>query len=144
MTELNTLAQRLASRGYRLTPPRLKVLSAVLSQKEHFTVEDIYRQVPRVGRATVFRAMKLLLDLGVVCRVLLEDGSLHYRLSHNGHHHHLVCSSCGRVQDLDLCTVSDLVGELSQRTGFAVDGHWLEFYGRCSACRQTAATVAAL
>ena len=53
----------------------------------------------KVGRATVFRTIKLLLDLNILCRILLDDGTLHYRVSTRGHHHHLVCRECGRVED---------------------------------------------
>ena len=134
MTPLESIIQSLEARDYRVTPSRLAVLAAVLRQRGHFAVDDILRQVPNVGRATAFRTMKLLCELGIVCRVLLEDGSLHYRLSGRGHHHHLVCVSCGGVQDMDDCAVSDLVRELSRSTGYQIEGHWLEFYGRCASC----------
>jgi Fe2+ or Zn2+ uptake regulation protein len=133
---LRSLLQRLEDQGHRLTPPRLAVVAAVLDRHGHFSVDDILGQVPGVGRATVFRTMKLLAETGAVCRVLLNDGSLHYRLSRRrGHHHHVVCTSCGGVQDLSDCVVSDVVGELSRSTGYEIDGHWLELYGRCPTCR---------
>lgn len=135
MSELESLIRSLEGRGYLVTPSRLKVLAAVLKRSGHFTVDDLLRQAPGVGRATVFRTVKLLCELGVVCRVLLENGSLHYRLSQRGHHHHLVCVSCGGVQDMDDCAVADMVRELSGNTGYDIEGHWLEFYGRCEACR---------
>ena len=136
MSELQSILHNLEERGHRLTPPRLAVLAAVLAQKGHFTVEDVMHGCPRIGRATVFRAMRMLTDSGIVCRVLLEDGSLHYRISRHGHHHHVVCVSCGGVRDLDTCAVGGLVQSLAQSTGFEIEGHWLEFYGRCAACRE--------
>ena len=112
-------------------------MAAVLDRRGHFSVDDILSQVPGVGRATVFRTMKLLAETGAVCRVLLNDGSLHYRIRRRrGHHHHVVCTSCGGVQDLSDCVVSDVVGELSRSTGFEIEGHWLELYGRCPVCRK--------
>jgi len=135
MYELEPVLQRLEDQGYRITPSRLAVVAAVLTHAGHFTVDDIMGQLRGVGRATVFRTMKLLAEIGIVCRVLLENGHLHYRVSRQGHHHHLVCVSCGGVQDLDDCIVADLVGELSASTGYNIEGHWLELYGRCGACR---------
>ena len=133
---LRSLLQRLEDQGHRLTPPRLAVVAAVLDRRGHFSVDDILSQVPGVGRATVFRTMKLLAEAGAVCRVLLNDGSLHYRIRRRrGHHHHVVCTSCGAVQDLSECVVSDVVSELSRSTGYEIDGHWLELYGRCPTCR---------
>lgn len=137
--ELEPIVSALESRGYRVTSSRRSVLEAVLSQADHFTVEEILRQATGAGRATVFRTIRLLCELGVLCRVLLEDGRLHYRLAGpRHHHHHLVCVTCGRVRDLDECVVGNLVRDIAQSTGFDVQGHWLEFYGLCQSCRQAA------
>jgi Fur family ferric uptake transcriptional regulator len=86
--------------------------------------------------------LKLLADEGVVCRVLLDDGRLHYRLSRNAHHHHLVCTTCGAIEDFTTCDVSDVIGELSRRTGYQIDSHWLELYGRCETCLAASPTAA--
>jgi len=137
MSDLEAVSLRLEARGYRVTPPRRAVIAAVLQQSGHFSVEDLLHRCRGAGRATVFRTIRLLTELGVVCRVLLDDGSLHYRLSHRPqHHHHLVCTGCGKVQDLDDCAVSGLVRELAGSSGYEIEGHWLEFYGHCTACRQ--------
>lgn len=143
MSELESIAQRLEARGHRVTPARLAVIRAVLAQRGHFSVDDILQHCPGIGRATAFRTMRLLAELGIVCRVLLEDGALHYRLSRRGHHHHLVCVACGSVQDLDQCAVADLVRELARASNYEIEGHWLEFFGRCPQCRlrQPAATA---
>jgi Fe2+ or Zn2+ uptake regulation protein len=84
--------------------------------------------------------MKLLSEMGMLCRILLEDGSLRYRVSRRqGHHHHLVCVSCASVQELDACIAPDVLGDLARSTGYEIEGHWLEFFGRCAACRNSAA-----
>ena len=136
MSELETVTLELEARGHRVTPSRRAVIAAVLQQSDHFTVDDLLHRCRGAGRATVFRTVRLLTEAGVVCRVLLEDGSLHYRLSERGHHHHLVCTDCGKVDDLDQCVIDDFVSGLSGVSGFEVEGHWLELYGRCAACRQ--------
>jgi Fur family ferric uptake transcriptional regulator len=142
VSELEAVTLKLEAQGHRVTPSRRAVIAAILSQRDHFTVDDLLRRCRGAGRATVFRTVRLLTDLGVVCRVLLEDGSLHYRLSERGHHHHLVCTDCGRVEDLDQCIITDFTRDLAQSSGFEVEGHWLELYGRCAACRaKTAAEV---
>ncbi len=129
------LADRLRRGGRRLTASRREVLAAVVSARDYFTAEDILRALPRAGRATVFRTLRLLLEQNLVCRVVLEDGSTRYRLSTSGHHHHLVCSGCGRVEDFRGCDVSGLIGDLVAATDFEIEGHWLEVYGRCGRCR---------
>jgi len=143
MSDLEAVSLKLEARGHRVTPSRRAVIAAVLQQAGHFTVDDLLRRCRGAGRATVFRTIRLLTELGVVCRVLLDDGSLHYRLSERSqHHHHLVCTGCGKVQDLDQCSVSDLVRDLSRSSGYEIDGHWLEFYGHCAACRSEVAVPA--
>jgi Fe2+ or Zn2+ uptake regulation protein len=135
MSDIELIVQRLELRGHRMTGSRRRVIDAILLAPAQFTADDILHELPDVGRATVFRTMKLLLDLNVVCRVLLEDGTLHYRLSTRGHHHHLVCRSCGRVEDFSRCDVSALVEELRRNTEYEIQSHWLEVYGRCASCR---------
>jgi Fur family ferric uptake transcriptional regulator len=90
-----------------------------------------------VGRATVFRTLKLLQEVGTVCQVVLDDGTLQYRLTPGGHHHHIVCSRCGAVNDFASCDIQGLLSEIADRTGYAIDAHRLEVYGRCAACRST-------
>jgi Fur family ferric uptake transcriptional regulator len=140
MYNLESVVQRLAEQRLRITPSRLAVAAAVLDRSGHFSVDDILGRVPEVGRATVFRTMKLLSEMGVLCRVLLDDGSLRYRVSHRqDHHHHLVCISCASVQELDACIDPDVLGDLARSTGYEIEGHWLEFFGRCAACRNDGA-----
>ncbi len=139
MSDRELIVKHLGLRGHRVTGSRRRVLDALLAAPAHFTVDDVLQRAPGVGRATVFRTMKLLQDMNVVCRVLMEDGSLHYRLSTTGHHHHLLCRHCGRIEDFVNCDVSALVTELSSNTEFEIEGHWLEVYGRCQSCRARSA-----
>ena len=135
MSDLENISLKLEARGHRVTPSRRAVIAAILAQTGHFTVEDLLARCRDAGRATVFRTIRLLTEMGVVCRVLLEDGSKHYMVSKRGHHHHLVCTACGRVQDLDQCAIAGVLRDLSDATGYEVEGHWLELYGRCAECR---------
>src|SRR3972149_255153 len=126
MPELESIIRRLQALGHRITPARVSVIAAALAQRGHFSVDDILRTPHSVGRATVFRTMRLLTDLDILCRVLLEDGSLHYRVSRRSdHHHHLVCVSCGNVRELNDCAVGDLVQDLAAATDYDIEGHWL-------------------
>jgi Fur family ferric uptake transcriptional regulator len=138
MSDLEKISLKLEARGYRITPSRRAVIAGILAQTGQFAADDVVVRCRGAGRATVFRTLRLLTELGVVCRVLNEDGNMRYLVSRRGHHHHLVCSGCGRVQDLDACAIGDMVRELSAATGYEVDGHWLELYGRCAECRVAA------
>jgi Fe2+ or Zn2+ uptake regulation protein len=129
------LLETLEDRGYRDTMPRRAVVQAIAGKERHFTAEELRGQLPGVGRATIFRALKLLVESGMLCRVLLEDGNLHYQLSHRGHHHHLLCVQCGVSEDLMGCDIESQLDEVSALHNFQVSGHWLEVYGRCKSCQ---------
>ena len=128
------LLETLGEQGYRDTGPRRAVASAIASKNRHFTAEELRDELPNVGRATVFRSLKILVDAGVLCRVLLEDGHLHYQLSHRGHHHHLLCVECGTSQDLLGCDIEGQLHDVAAAHKFELSGHWLEVYGRCQNC----------
>ncbi len=129
------ILEALQDQGYRSTAPRRALAGAIAEQDHHFTAEALRRQVPpSLGRATVYRTLKILVESGVLCRVLLEDGDLHYQLSQQGHHHHLLCVVCGSSQDLTGCDIEEVLVDTSSRHGFELSGHWLEVYGRCRNC----------
>ena len=128
----------LAGQAQRATGPRWTVSRAVARQRGHFTVDELSEGLPMVGRATVYRTVKLMVELGFVCRVLLNDGSLRYQVSHKGHHHHMICTECGQSRDLVGCDIPDMLREKTAQRGFVMRGHWLEVYGLCQACAETA------
>ena len=129
--------------GHRVTAPRRALLTAMRGLGDHFTAEGVAAASPGVGRATVFRTLRLLQELEIVCQVVLDDGTVQYRLASGGHHHHIVCSRCGAVNDFASCDIQGLLGELARRTGYEIEAHRLEVYGLCSACRAQIATGAA-
>ncbi|OAI40024.1 hypothetical protein AYO38_06610 [bacterium SCGC AG-212-C10] len=130
----NASSSQLGIGGHRLTGPRKAVLETMAAAASPFTAEELCVALPGVGRATVFRTVKLLQELDLVCRVPLEDGSVRYQLSQREHHHHLVCSQCLSVADFSDQQLDALIIGAAQRSGFALDGHSLELYGRCQNC----------
>jgi Fur family ferric uptake transcriptional regulator len=88
--------------------------------------------------ATVYRVINLLERLDLICRVNLRSESQGYLMRRpTGHHHHVICSQCGRAVDFTNCDLSQLEKRLSRETGFKIEGHLLEFYGRCPDCLAT-------
>lgn len=128
-------ADRLSDVGHRLTGPRRAVLDRIDAAPHPFTVEELCAALPDVGRATVFRTIRLLQDLDLVCRLPLEDGGVRYQLSiDEGHHHHLICSECGRVTEFSDAVLDRLIQDDARGAGFELEAHSLELYGRCPAC----------
>ena len=134
-SKADQLLQVIEERGYRRTAPRQALVRTVVSRDRHFSAEELRRDLPQVGRATVYRSLNLLVEAGILCRVLLEDGSMHYQLSYRGHHHHLICTDCGLSQDLLGCDIEGMLKEKAAQHHFLTDGHRLEVYGRCQECQ---------
>lgn len=134
-----TLTQALEERGYRLTAARRAILDALLAAGGHISADELTERVrpaaPRVGRMTVYRTLDLLCELGLLRPVYQDGGAAHYVLMQDGHHHHLVCSGCRQVIEFDECALGEWTEAIGRRYGFQVEGHLVEFYGRCAACR---------
>ncbi|MEP7215638.1 MAG: Fur family transcriptional regulator [Anaerolineaceae bacterium] len=129
---------RLEGLGHRATGSRRAVLDAIALKHTPFTVEEISEETPGVGRATVFRTMKLLQDLDLVCRLPLGDGGVRYEVSRSAHHHHLICSNCGAVTEFSDPELDSLIVRNASTKGFRLDGHSLELYGLCARCARAA------
>jgi len=130
----------LKQRHYKLTPQRRAVLKVLSSSQEHLTPTDIYERVqqeyPGIGLVTIYRLLQILTELGLICEVHSGDNGHRYIIRRQAiHHHHLICSDCGAVVDFTDCDLSELNKRLSHETGFEMEGHLLEFYGRCQHCQ---------
>ena len=87
-----------------------------------------------IGRATVFRALDLFASLSLVERVDLPGGDHAYVACDPVHHHHAICTGCGRSLDVADHGLADVLGEIGNRSGFRVTAHRLEIFGLCAAC----------
>jgi Fur family transcriptional regulator, ferric uptake regulator len=127
---------KLSDVDYRVTAPRRQILESIAARSGQFTAESLADELrpDGIGRATVFRTIDLLVHLGVLHR--LHGTTCHtYVACGPAHHHHVICSSCDRVLEIEGCGVDDQMRRVAQATGFAIDEHRLEFIGRCAACR---------
>ena len=129
------MLRRMDEEGVRPTGRRELVVNAIAEKSGSFTPEALVDQLrPHgIGRATVYRALEVLERLGVLNRVHL--GQCHaFTVCDEGHHHHLLCSSCNAVVPIDATTVESEIQKLARRLKFKVDTHMLEFAGRCADC----------
>ncbi len=134
------LTERLSAAGYRLTSARLAVLAVVETSHAHLTpglvLDEAKSHAPGLGRATVYRTLELLTELGILRPIYLGDGGVYFIRAEGGHHH-LVCSGCGQVVEFDECMAGEMVQELQERFGYQIDSHLLEFHGRCTVCQES-------
>jgi Fur family transcriptional regulator, ferric uptake regulator len=124
-------------RGHRLTRPRREILQALFGQPRAVTAAELHSLLADrgVSLATVYRTLEALTAMGLAGTVARQDDEKHYYACSPDHHHHIICTRCGRVERLDECLIQPFQALVEARTSFAVDGHTLEFQGRCAACR---------
>jgi Fe2+ or Zn2+ uptake regulation protein len=133
------LLDALVAAGQRVTEPRRTVASLIDARAAHFTAADILEDARArryaLGRATVFRTLELFSELGLLERLDLPSGEHAYVVCAPRHHHHVICSRCGRTTDVADVGLEGVLQEASTRTGYQIDDHRLELYGLCPVCR---------
>jgi Fe2+ or Zn2+ uptake regulation protein len=140
MMDSQPFVDALDAAGYRLTEPRRAVAELIAAREGHFTaaelLDDARARRLGIGRATVFRALDLFAELNVLERLDLPSGGHAYVPCEPAHHHHhIVCSTCGRTREVDDAGLASAVEEVQRRTGWQVESHRLELYGLCPRCR---------
>ncbi len=126
--------------GYRLTEPRRAVAALIAVRDGHFTaaelIEDVAARGLGIGRATVFRTLEALEGVGAIERIDLPSGDHAYiSCEPTAHHHHVVCSRCGRASDVDDAGLAAIVARIGAQTGYRIASHRLELFGLCPACQ---------
>jgi Fur family ferric uptake transcriptional regulator len=126
-------------RGLRSTEQRRQIVEAFFESSEHVTLDELLERVrtvdSRVGYATVYRTMKMLTEGGVAHEQKFGDGLTRYELADgDAHHDHLICVSCGSIQEFEEPLIEDLQDKVATRYGFRVHHHKHELYGLCRNC----------
>ena len=143
MSDGSAALRTLGRAGRRVTEPRRAVAALVAARVGPFTAADLVADArersPGLGRATVFRALDLLTELHLVERLDLPSGSHAYVACEPAHHHHVVCTRCGRTTEVEDCGMTAIAHEVARRSGYRVDEHRLELFGVCPACLEAEA-----
>ena len=122
--------------GFRATPRRIKLLSILAGEGKPMSINGILGAMgKRIDQATVYRALEDLAYKGVVSRVDLRHGHAHFEfVPTSKHHHHLVCTSCGTLEDMD-CPVAEIKKAPASSKKFKqVRDHSAEFFSLCNSC----------
>jgi len=133
------LADLLHSEGRRMTPQRQMVLDAVCEAGGHARPEEVYELVqqksPSVNRATIYRTLKLLCELGLITDTLSADGYLVYEMAGDHPHHHLVCRRCGSNMEFTDAEYIKLVESIKRETSFKIETTHITLSGLCPSCQ---------
>lgn len=127
----------------KVTPQRKIILNYLLTHRTHPTVEMIQKSLskkqPNLGIATVYNTLNTFVELGLVIEIQNGDGSTHYDYFAKPHYH-IICSNCGRIDDVESSTYIQSERELrrdaEQATGYLTSGSHFEVYGICPSCQK--------
>lgn len=141
-SNIDKIKTRLRDGGLKLTPQRLTILDVIIrAEGSHLTIEELYEMVkvvkPETGVATVYRTILLFEELGIVKKLDLNDGIYRYELNHEEEvhgHHHLVCSACGKVEEVKDDLLDSVEQVIEKDYKFRIKDHSLKFYGLCRDC----------
>ncbi len=129
--------QSLKDSGLKATLPRRKILELFETSKvRHLSAEDVYKALLTegidVGLATVYRVLTQFEQAGLLSRQHFEAGKAVYELNEGGHHDHLVCLQCGRVEEFYDSDIEKRQSEVARQRGFQLRGHSLALYAECT------------
>jgi len=130
-------AQSLKDSGLKATLPRRKVLELFEQSKvRHLSAEDVYKSLMAegidIGLATVYRVLTQFEQAGLLSRQHFETGKAVFELNQGGHHDHLVCLQCGRVEEFYDAEIEQRQSEVARERGFELRGHSLALYADCT------------
>jgi len=131
------LITKLHEKGYKVTPQRLAIFELILSSKDHPTAEQIHQKVtkkyPTMSVATVYQALHLLTDLGLLQELGFSDGSSRYD-PNTSPHINVICPKCGEISDYEAKSVRKLWSQVVDELGVKPIGQRLDIYRYCDKC----------
>ena len=123
----------------KLTPQRIAVYKYLQSTKEHPSAEIIYKALqptyPTMSLATVYKALKTLIEVGLIIELNVGEGNFRYD-GNISSHPHIQCISCGKVDDIEGISFSNLLQDVKQYTRYEVLADKIYFYGLCENCKK--------
>jgi len=125
------------------TLARTTILDILKKIKKPIDVGEIIERLKsmkiKVDRVTVFRNINLLVKKGLINKVEFNEGKYRYELASLPHHHHLVCTKCGSINDIESNPLHDQIDKLSKTANkiydFKIEEHKIEFFGKCKTCK---------
>lgn len=138
---LEIFRQWIKEQGLKATSQREDIAQVFLNANRHISVEELYNEVrhvnPRVGYATVYRTMKLLIECGLAVERHFADGQARFeKAEEERHHDHIICERCGRIIEFVDPQIEQMQAKVARQYGFLATDHKMEIYGICQECRE--------
>ena len=135
----DTLKSMLRNMNLKVTTQRISILKLLnKGPKSHWTAKGVFEKVQaehtNIGFATVYRFLKETSRFGITSELRIGHSPTRYELKVRKHHHHIVCTQCGKIVEFQNETIERKIKQISQEHGFFMEHHILELYGLCSSC----------
>jgi Fe2+ or Zn2+ uptake regulation protein len=138
MLTTQPLLSKLKHGGFRLTQTRKSILASFVANSKPLSASDISRILSQSGlvvnKTTIYREIEFLLDQGIIKKVRIEHTSDLFELAERPHHHHVICTDCGTIEDIQFKNEHALLEDAQNQTSLTIHDHALEFYGLCRDC----------
>lgn len=129
----------LKEKGYKYTLQRKAIIDVLSKDEGPYKANEIFALVGEklsgINFSTIYRNLELLIKLGIVNKLAIEEGLNHYELKTGEHHHHIICKQCGKVKEIDLCPFREMEKDKLDELGFEPLEHRFEIYGLCKGCK---------
>lgn len=129
----------LTQKALKSTTSRLAVLQYLTENTKPLAADAIYDHLKdehdEADKATIYRTLETFVEKQLIKRLEFGEGKYRYELMGEDHHH-LICESCGTIEDVSDCNISDLVHEIAVKKKFTIKRHSLEFFGLCQSCQR--------
>ena len=138
--EPKEILKKLRGNGFRITPARKSIIDILSVKHDTFSLTELKKHLEtrnvRADRTTIYREILFLKKQGTICEIPIGGGKKGYKICENGHHHHLICIRCNKVEEIVLKNaLVPQEKEIARQRGFKVLEHLLEFYGLCGDCQ---------
>ncbi len=124
--------------GLKQTKPRLGILESLKRAAKPVDVRYLENYLKekkiKVDQATIYRILTLFSQKGLVKKIELKEGKFRYEIT-GSDHHHIICESCGKIDDISDCSLESIEKDIAKKKGFSIKSHSLEFYGLCKNCK---------
>jgi len=137
---LKSAIEKIKENGGRVTSARKNILDLILASKVPVSAVDILNSLKKrklhFNKTTIYREINFLTKIGFVRPLYLTSGIVHYESNLLPHHHHLICTKCKKIEEIDCFLDEEKVNKKIEKSGFKLENHILEFHGVCRTCAQ--------
>ena len=130
----NTIVDKMNSSGYSVTNTRRRIIAEILRNQKIFTSEELTKSLPNLGRATIYRTLKILNEIGSICKLNISEENNFYTISFSDHHLHTICKKCNEIKEINLISVEKSIRQLGKKIDGDIISHNLDIFIVCTKC----------